>query len=164
MLKAYVADHKPTQLLASTTVAADTPYIRTYITGDSGEPLSASDYGKFFAFTGQRYDADLDLYHFKHRSYSPDLGQWLQRDPHSSYRGVRRQYGDGMSLYQYVVSNPIRLTDPDGLNPFAGSDEIPECPEDEPGGTWDDGWCKDLPWGHAAGRIRRWLNGQATRL
>ena len=50
------------------------------------------------AFT-QRYDAVTGQYHFWARTYSPTLGRWLQRDPLG--------YVDGVSLYEYAVSDPI---------------------------------------------------------
>jgi hypothetical protein len=41
------------------------------------------------------------------RWYDPTTGRWLQRDP------IR--YVNGANLYQYVVSNPLRHVDPEGL-------------------------------------------------
>ncbi|HWL92724.1 MAG TPA: RHS repeat-associated core domain-containing protein, partial [Phycisphaerae bacterium] len=61
-----------------------------------------------FMWTGQRYDASLELYHFLYRSYSPDLGRWLQQDP-IGYEG-------GFNLYEYVRSSPMRWIDPLGLD------------------------------------------------
>jgi hypothetical protein len=43
----------------------------------------------------------------RHRHYAPDLGRWLSRDPLG--------YVDGMSLYEYVGSYPMNITDPSGL-------------------------------------------------
>jgi uncharacterized protein RhaS with RHS repeats len=42
------------------------------------------------------------------RWYDPTTGRWLQRDP------IR--YVDGMSQYEYVVSNPLKHVDPLGLH------------------------------------------------
>ena len=56
------------------------PYGRTYITAPDGTARAASSYGNPFAWTGQRYDRAVRLYHFWARSYSPALGRWLQRD------------------------------------------------------------------------------------
>jgi hypothetical protein len=66
--------------------------------------------------------------------YHPGTGQWMQRDPGAAAGDPMRvgaagpaaggtfiptdpmgQYRDGMNLYHYVRSNPIRHTDPDGL-------------------------------------------------
>ena len=84
------------------------PYGRTYIYGADGvQPRPASLYGNPFAFTGQRYDAALGLYHFWARTYSALLGRWLQRDPLG--------YVDGVNLYLYVVCDPLDSADPLGL-------------------------------------------------
>ena len=63
------------------------PYGRTRIedaTGTTGRSVSL--FGNPFAWTGQRYDAGVGLYHFLHRAYSPTLGRWLHRD-----LGIRRR-------------------------------------------------------------------------
>jgi RHS repeat-associated protein len=86
------------------------PYGTTYIYDAAGTTLrSESLYGNPFAWTGQRYDANVQLYHFRHRTYAPHLGRWLQRDPAG--------YEDGVNLYEYVLSNPATLFDPFGLEP-----------------------------------------------
>ncbi len=68
-------------------------------------------------------------------TYHPRMGRFIQRDPHGTAIAPPRmgtadltqtggfiprdtpgvQYADGMNLYQYVRSNPIRLADPMGL-------------------------------------------------
>jgi RHS repeat-associated protein len=67
----------------------------------------ASRFGNPFAWTGQRYDAGVQLYHFVFRGYSPQLGRWLQRDP----IGPK----DAINLYLYAKSRPTGLIDPLGL-------------------------------------------------
>ena len=106
------------------------PYGPTYIEDPAtGGRRDASAYGNPFAWTGQRYDAGVNLYHFLFRSYSPRLGRWLQRDPLG--------YIDGVSLYQYVGSRPTFFTDPLGLEPPNGP---PWPPGQDPGeGGGDDG-------------------------
>lgn len=54
--------------------------------------------------------------------YHPGMGRFMQRDPgpggtsgsmpsRVGHAGINRQYADGMNLYQYVRSNPIRYVD-----------------------------------------------------
>lgn len=74
--------------------------------GPFGELLSLG--GTTFGFTGQRFDADLGLYYYKRRYLSATLGRFLQPDP-IGYEG-----GD-FNLYTYVSNNPLRYTDPFGL-------------------------------------------------
>lgn len=70
-------------------------------------PLTASAIGNPVLFTGQRYDAESGLYFYKARYYSPVLGRFLQRDPLG--------FVDGMSVYEYVFSNPVNWIDEFGL-------------------------------------------------
>lgn len=84
------------------------PYGRTYIEDpNTGTRRTVSRYGNPFAWTSQRYDAGVRMYGFFARTYSPELGRWLQRDPLG--------YVDGVNLYQYAQSAPTNLTDPLGL-------------------------------------------------
>ncbi len=69
---------------------------------DSG----GSDWDNQILYCGYRFDKTTKLYHVRNRQYHPTLGRWLQRDPAG--------YGDGINLYQYVMDNPSRYTDPSG--------------------------------------------------
>ncbi|WDE95906.1 RHS repeat-associated core domain-containing protein [Lentisphaera profundi] len=44
-----------------------------------------------YGFTGRRYDVESDLYYFRARYYSTELGQFISRDP--------LEYVDGMNMY-----------------------------------------------------------------
>jgi len=59
-----------------------------------------------FIFTGQRYDAESQIYHYKARFYVPKLGRFGQNDPILS---------ELLNRYQYTLSNSITRTDQLGL-------------------------------------------------
>ncbi|KAB8333634.1 hypothetical protein SD80_012640 [Scytonema tolypothrichoides VB-61278] len=74
-----------------------------YAYGPFGE--SASLTGTSFGYTGQRYDAETGLYHYKARAYNPRIGRFLQTDP----------IAEGLNLYAYVNNDPLNATDPSGM-------------------------------------------------
>lgn len=75
----------------------------------SGQDITAtgSTVGNPYGFTGRRWDGESGLWYYRNRMYSAELGRFLQRDPAG--------YVDGLNLYAYVLNNPLRYTDPNGL-------------------------------------------------
>jgi RHS repeat-associated protein len=68
----------------------------------------SGDRDSVFLYTGHFWDGRNGLYLTLYRAYDPVLGRWLSRDPIEE-RG-------GINLYAYVGNNPIRLSDPLGLD------------------------------------------------
>ena len=71
------------------------------------------DYDNHILYCGYYLDWETGLYHVRNRMYHAQLGRWLTRDPLG--------YVDGMSLYLYLVANPIAGTDPLGLEPVTAT-------------------------------------------
>ena len=97
----------------------------------SSGTLSNSDVKNTIGWDGYIFNPEISaagLYTVRFRWYSPDAGRWLERDP-AGYARVM------MNLKQYVISNPIILRDPSGLDPRIVSE------------TWTfsgiNNWCQD---------------------
>jgi RHS repeat-associated protein len=65
-----------------------------------------------YLYAGERFDADLGLYHLRARSYNTDRGRFVSADP---YPG---EIDEPISLHKYLYANadPINFIDPTGLS------------------------------------------------
>jgi RHS repeat-associated protein len=68
--------------------------------------LGASTIANPWTFTGRRLDAETGLMYYRARYYDASLGRFTSRDP--------LEYVDGLNLYQYVSSDPLNWSDPNG--------------------------------------------------
>jgi len=68
--------------------------------------IPAATNGGRFQYTGQVWLAELGMYYYKARIYSPTFGRFLQTD--------RIGYAGGINLYGYVGDDPINGADPAG--------------------------------------------------
>lgn len=82
---------------------AYTAFGRMSIKDKDGNPRSQSTVDNPYGFTGRRYDSESNLWHYRNRMYSAELGRFLQRDP--------KGFIDGLNLYAYVKNNPLKYLD-----------------------------------------------------
>jgi len=73
-----------------------------------------------YQYTGQRYDPETGWMYYKNRYYDTDLGRFISRDPVG--------YRNGMNLYVYVNSRPMKYLDPYGLSLIEGPLPPPRGP------------------------------------
>ncbi|MCX5797520.1 MAG: DUF4329 domain-containing protein [Elusimicrobia bacterium] len=78
-----------------------------------GPPVTstASLTGSPFAFTGRMWEAETNLYDYRHRqTYDPQAGRFGQEDPIGFA-------GNDVNLYSYLRNRPLLFRDPLGLAP-----------------------------------------------
>jgi len=96
------------------TAAYNAPGTSVVVAGREWSP-TANPYG----YTTRELAPESLLMHYRARTYHPTLKQFMQRDPLG--------YVDGPDLYQYVLGNPLRDSDPFGLTPPARGGASQNC-------------------------------------
>jgi RHS repeat-associated protein len=115
---------------------AYTAYGQPTILDGSGSILSSSAINNRYTYTGREWDPTLGLYHFRARWMSGLAGRFMGRDP-IGYDG------SPFDLYEFLLSNPIRYTDPTGLITSVG-----------------EAWAEGLLWGNLYS-IKTWLTASS---
>jgi RHS repeat-associated protein len=88
------------------------------------------------SFTGQNSDTTSTLYDFTFREHSPSQGRWLSPDP-SGLAAVSLANPQSWNRYAYVLSNPLALVDPLGLDCIYLHDDG-TAPVVKEGDCWDE--------------------------
>ena len=83
------------------------------------------DFHQPLRWPGHYFDAETGLHENRFRSYSPELGRYLQSDPEGTE--------GGLNLYAYT-DNPLRHVDLRGLQGGPCPDDVPFCKYREKGG------------------------------
>lgn len=74
----------------------------------NGTTISGTSTGTRFLFTGREWLTELNLYDYRNRTYSAELGRFIETDP------IRFEAGD-VNLLRIVHNSPLNLLDPRGL-------------------------------------------------
>ena len=77
------------------------------VNGKAADASNFTNPHNHYAYTGQLWDENMELFHFYAREYEPETGVWLQQDP---YRG-RLDMPGTLQRYGYVYNNPANYVD-----------------------------------------------------
>jgi large repetitive protein len=86
---------------AKAKVVANYDYLTFGALGVRNEPFQGF---MTYLFTGQEFDPECELYNYRARFYSPDLGRFLMVDPQAQF----------YSPYLFCANNPVLFVDPTG--------------------------------------------------
>jgi RHS repeat-associated protein len=120
---------------------------QTYSFDSFGKTTATGSLVNPFQYTGRESDSETGLYYYRARYYDRTIGRFLSEDP-------MRFVGDGVDFYLYVANQPVRNTDPRGLNRRLGGLIGGKCCNTT---TQDEWWLDDGVW-------KRLPPGKCTRL
>jgi RHS repeat-associated protein/uncharacterized repeat protein (TIGR01451 family) len=86
-----------------------------------GVPLVGGEVYNPYQYTGEAWDAEVELLYLRARYYQPEVGRFISRDPTAPdpYRP------SASHAWVYVGGNPVDSSDPAGLAPMAAQPEGP---------------------------------------
>ena len=90
--------------------------VQRYTYESFGNPRSTTSFQNSYQYTSREYDKETGLHYYRARYYDPAEGRFISKDPIG--------FDGGINIYTYTFNNPIRYTDPFGLD-TAGCDNIP---------------------------------------
>jgi RHS repeat-associated protein len=98
-----------------------------------GVPVVAGDGSNPYQFTGEAWDAEVELLYLRARYYQPETGRFIAKDP---WAGNVWRPGT-LNRYVYVTNNPINRRDPSGrqeieptATPTEREEQTMQCIED----------------------------------
>jgi RHS repeat-associated protein len=117
-----------------------------------GVPLAGGEAYNPYQYTGEAWDAEVELLYLRARYYQPEVGRFITDDP---WQGdIRRPCT--FNKYSYARNNPTSRTDPEGLNGHGPDPLCPQCQEALPGYSVFEasysaallvqGWFYEWPW------------------
>lgn len=112
------------------------------------------------SFTGQNSDSVSSLYDFTFRENSQSQGRWLSPDP-SGMMAVNPSNPQSWNRYAYVANNPMRSTDPTGMEMIAvGCDsDAYNCDRGGGGGGGGGLDANGIAWNFGPGYVMQALSG-----
>jgi RHS repeat-associated protein/uncharacterized repeat protein (TIGR01451 family) len=90
-----------------------------------GVPLAGNGVSNPWQFTGEAWDAGVELLYLRARYYQPGTGRFVTKDP---WRGDVSNPGT-LHGYTYVLNSPVNYADPSGLDFTGPGPACPECQE-----------------------------------
>lgn len=80
------------------------------------QQLGSNYYNSPFKFNGKELDEETGFYYYGARYYDPKISIWLSTDP------LAEKFPN-FNPYNYVMQNPLNLTDPTGMEPEEGGND-----------------------------------------